>query len=145
VHVLIARDRPNFFITAPHHQPHSVRQGAAKVGEPFGDVFFQDIAIVVAKAIAYRNQSLSSRFSASSAWGPFIIRSPGEATPLVPCFRFEEAQSQSSFLTQLHKLLGPNEIDVAYLCGAHNSILAPAKSISGPEQCRLCDIIPFKP
>jgi hypothetical protein len=40
-----------------------------KIGEPFGDVFFQDTAITVAKAVAHRNQSLSSKFFCITSLG----------------------------------------------------------------------------
>jgi hypothetical protein len=51
----------------------------------------------------------------------------------------EKAPSQCSFLMRLHKLLALNETDVV-LVRRTQSNFAPAKPISGPEQCRLPDI-----
>jgi hypothetical protein len=102
------------------------------------------MAIVVAKAIAYPNQSLSSQFfSLINFWAVHLPDLSGRSGTPVSVFMSGKAPSRSSFLTRLHKLFALGETDVAYLCGAHNSILAREIDIRS-ELCRLSDIRPFK-
>jgi hypothetical protein len=85
-----------------------------KIGEPVGDVFVQDIAIVVAKAIAHPNQSLSSKFLGLIS--PWAVHLPDPRTKrhlLSSALMLEKAPSQCSFLMQLHKLLALDDTDVA--------------------------------
>jgi len=97
---LIAGERPKLLSLLCPTSLIRCDKAPQKIGEPFGDVIFQDIAIMVAKAIAHRNQSLSSKFFCVMSLGAVHHPDPRGRSGMS-----EKAQTQCSFLMRLHKLL----------------------------------------